>query len=68
MKVIERGSPVKKITCSTCKSKLEYEPSDLVKNGADFETSGVNYYIVCPVCNEKITVQPFPSMLSETKE
>lgn len=51
MKVI---SEVKEITCSSCKTKLEYEPKDI-----QIQTTFIinQPYVCCPICGHKIFIQ-----------
>ena len=48
MKVI---SEVKEIICSSCKTKLEYEPKDIQTT---FITN--QPYVCCPICRHKIFI------------
>ena len=48
MKVI---SEIKEITCSSCKTKLEYEPKDIQTT---FITN--QPYVCCPICGHKIFI------------
>ena len=59
MKILKYGEGYPKtITCSNCKSELEYEPSDVYSFTDHFiEESKTTEYIKCPVCNKAITVQ-----------
>lgn len=53
MKVLEVGHISWKIKCKSCASKLEYEPADIqIDNNFEETTS----YIVCPICNTKISI------------
>lgn len=52
VKIIEEGSLTKRATCKRCKSKLEYEPSDV--ESTHYEDSPARYSITCPMCREKL--------------
>jgi len=48
IKVLEHG--IRKVTCPTCKAKLQYEQEDIVME----KHPGGDRYIICPDCNNKI--------------
>lgn len=53
MKIVEMGNMAKKIKCSGCSSKLEYEPADVrIVNGDDEMLA--KQVIDCPVCGAEI--------------
>lgn len=56
MKVITEGSLTKTATCKRCKSKLEYEPSDVKSTTyTDGDTiSHISRTIDCPLCLKKL--------------
>lgn len=60
IKVLEHG--IRKITCSNCKAKLQYEQEDIQieRKSTDFmfdEDSEIKY-IICPDCGNKIILTP----------
>lgn len=59
MKILKYGEGYPKtVTCSRCKSELEYEACDIKSFIEHFmEESKTTEYVVCPVCNKVITVQ-----------
>lgn len=52
MKVIHEGDGTKRIDCSFCGSRLEYDMRDV-----HYRYSIGEAYIVCPVCGEKTVVR-----------
>lgn len=49
-----------KIKCWYCKSKLEYEPSDIKTRKRQYTGSYEDYmedYIVCPACDANVTIR-----------
>ena len=61
IKVLEHG--VRKITCPNCKAKLQYEQEDIQieRKSLDFafdEDGDEVKYIICPDCDNKITLTP----------
>lgn len=62
MKVIEIGTVSKKIKCPTCNSKLEYDPSDIIR---ELENTNLDIYseednkqaIICPICHTTIKLK-----------
>ena len=60
IKVLEHG--VRKVTCPSCKAKLQYEQEDIqVKRGsADFMLDEENEvkFIICPDCGNEIILTP----------
>ena len=51
IKVLEHG--IKKITCLSCKAKLQYEQEDIINDG--------KYpFIICPDCNNRVYLGPKP--------
>lgn len=60
MKVIEeKPVPTEQITCSNCKSILEYGNADLYKDYkespyANYAASFVCHYFYCPVCGCRV--------------
>lgn len=59
IKVLEHG--IRKITCSNCKAKLQYEQEDIQKVEVqdDILTDGeIRKYIICPECDNEIFLTP----------
>lgn len=62
IKVLEHG--IRKITCPSCKAKLQYEQEDIKTEERDFEILVGNWetqeiqYIVCPDCGSEIVLTP----------
>jgi len=62
IKVLEHG--IRKITCPTCKAKLQYEQEDIQTKEEDFELLPGDWdtqeykYIVCPDCGNEIVLTP----------
>ena len=59
IKVLEHG--VKKVTCPSCKAKLQYEQEDIqeVTVQDDILTDGeIRKYIICPDCDNHIILTP----------
>ena len=50
IKVLEHG--IRKITCPSCKAKLQYEQEDII---IEKHPNG-DKYIICPDCNQKIII------------
>lgn len=51
MKVIEEHYGTR-IKCNSCKSILEYLPSDEYEQETNYHR--IDKYIICPICKEKI--------------
>lgn len=52
---------VKRVTCRSCASILEYTQSE-VKNFTSYDYGGgrdINYYIDCPSCLQKVYVKSY---------
>lgn len=59
IKVLEHG--IMKITCSTCKAKLQYEQEDIQKDN--------KYpFIICPDCDNKVYLGPRPKILDKLSD
>ena len=59
MKILKYGEGYPKtITCSHCKSELEYDACDVYRFTDHFiEESKTTEYVKCPVCNKAVTTQ-----------
>lgn len=59
LKVAPNVDPLKKVTCGTCESELEYAPVDVqVYHNYDIQMEDKYYhYIVCPVCSAHLRVE-----------
>ena len=57
MKIIRRGkkNETARITCGTCGSILEIEPTDIIR---EQRNPGLYDVVQCPVCERKIDVNP----------
>lgn len=55
MKVI--SIPTRIIECPDCYSELEIDNSDLVEYKGSSNLVYGNYYVICPVCKEKIYIK-----------
>lgn len=59
IKVLEHG--IMKITCPTCKAKLQYEQEDIQKDD--------KYpFIICPDCDNKVYLGPRPKILDNLSD
>lgn len=55
--VLEHG--VRKITCPSCKAKLQYEQEDIQsKTKIDYLDNITYNYIICPDCEDEIILTP----------
>ena len=58
MKVLKRGvdpaTKPKTCSCLKCKSRLEYTASERQYMEGDRPGESGSYYLICPVCNERI--------------
>jgi hypothetical protein len=52
VKVVQKGSLTKRVTCKRCKSELEYEPEDV--KSTSYEDGPITYHIQCPLCLQKL--------------
>jgi len=50
------STPTLIIECPDCCSKLEINNSDLIKYTGTCKLAYDNYYVICPICREKIYV------------
>lgn len=69
MKILKYGEGYPKtVTCSHCKSELEYMPQDINSFTDHFiEESRTTEYVICPVCNKTVTTQIY-SVKHSTQE
>lgn len=58
IKVLEHG--VRKVTCSDCKAKLQYEQEDVQQEIVEefLGENKIREYIICPDCKNKIILTP----------
>jgi len=58
IKVLEHG--LLKVTCPSCKAKLQYEQEDIQKEiiPALLGEDEIKNYIICPDCGNKIILTP----------
>ena len=61
MKILKYGEGYPKtVTCSHCKSELEYDASDVFSFTDVFiEETKTTEYVKCPVCSKAVTTQIF---------
>lgn len=60
MAVRVKVEPVKyEVSCKRCEAVLEYIGADIQSEEEQIQRSSITYYyIVCPVCNNKVYIQP----------
>lgn len=50
------STPTRIIECPDCYSKLEIDNSDLIEYSGLCNLAYGNYFVKCPICNEKIYI------------